>query len=206
MEKPNLVGMRFGRLLVTASTVSKHNRSRWICQCDCGTICVKTGKYMRSGKSLSCGCIKREQSVELVKKLHEDNILPEGVASCNLLYAVYRWQAKKRGYCFELSRDEFREITSQDCTYCGIEPKQVFQGSSCKTPYTYNGIDRQDNKVGYTRENAVPCCKPCNLSKGKQTVAEFMKRCRAIAEKNSKTLAEMTNGDRYPTIDNKKQV
>lgn len=203
MEKPNLVGKRFGRLLVIASTVSEHNRSRWVCKCDCGSTCIKTGKYMRQGLTQSCGCIKREQNIEQVKKLCENNTLPDGEASSNLLYAVYRWQAKKRGYCFELSRKEFREITSRPCWYCGIEPKQIFKGSSCKTSYTYNGIDRQDNSQGYKVENAVACCKPCNLSKGKQTVTEFLKRCQSIAKQNSKTLAEMTNANDLQVIDNK---
>lgn len=148
---------------------------------------------MRQGLSKSCGCIKQEQNIELAAKMSKGNELPEGESSCNLLYAIYRHAAKKRGYCFELSREDFRRLTSQNCSYCGIEPKQIFRGSTCKTPYTYNGIDRQDNTRGYVLDNAVPCCKPCNLSKGKQTLAAFLKRCQDIVKQNSKTLAEMTS-------------
>jgi hypothetical protein len=195
MKKPNLVGKRFGRLLVIASTVSKHNRSRWICRCDCENTCVKTGKYMRQGLSMSCGCIKREQNIELAKKMTKGNELPAGESSRNLLYATYRWHAKERGYPFELTREEFQKLTSQNCSYCGIEPKQIYQGSTCRAPYVYNGIDRQDNTRGYVSDNCVPCCKPCNLSKGKQTLAAFLKRCQDIVRQNFKTLAEMTNGN-----------
>lgn len=37
----------------------------------------------------------------------------------------------------------------------------------------YNGIDRQDNSIGYKTENCVPCCKFCNLAKSKFTIKEF---------------------------------
>jgi len=180
MDKPNLVGERFGRLVVTASTESKHNRSRWVCQCDCGEACIATGKTLREGKKKSCGCIKREWSRENAPALHKNNTLPEGVASCNLLYAVYRWQAANRGYAFELSKEDFRSLTSQKCFYCDKVPAQIHRGSSCSTPYIYNGIDRQDNSVGYTLGNSVPCCKACNLSKGKRTVQEFLQSCQSV--------------------------
>jgi len=207
MDKPNLVGERFGRLLVIAPTESKHNRSRWICQCDCGESCVATGKTLREGKKKSCGCIKREWNKQNQPILAKFNTLPDGVASCNLLYAVYRWQAARRNYPFELSKEDFRSLTSQNCFYCGKIPLQVHHGASCKTPYTYNGIDRQDNSLGYTLKNAVPCCRSCNLSKGKRTVEQFVASCQSVVNhQNSKKSAEMPDSTVKPNSSNNLQM
>lgn len=41
-EKPNLIGQRFGRLLVIGAAPSdKNGRSMWLTRCDCGTESVK---------------------------------------------------------------------------------------------------------------------------------------------------------------------
>ena len=40
--------------------------------------------------------------------------------------------------------------------------------------YTYNGIDRKDNNLGYEKANCVPCCKRCNQMKNDMTMDEFI--------------------------------
>jgi hypothetical protein len=180
MDKPNYVGERYGRLVVIASTESKHNRSRWICQCDCGNRCVATGASLRSDKKRSCGCLRREVSAERARLNSLNNTLPEGEASFNLLYSTYRWQAEKRKLEFNLSKQDFRELTSGNCFYCGLAPVQEYFGSSCNGVYLYNGVDRQDNNVGYTLTNCAPCCKTCNDMKRTRTVEEFLKACESV--------------------------
>jgi hypothetical protein len=194
MDKPNLVGERFGRLTVIAKTDSKHNRSRWVCLCDCGQTCISTGHALQSGRKKSCNCLRREVSQQKAKVLHISNTLPDGEASFNLLYAVYRWQAEKRNLTFELSKDDFKRLTKGNCFYCGKEPKQIHFGSSCKTPYTYNGVDRQDNQLGYLVSNSVSCCKTCNDMKRTRTVKEFLNACESVTiHMNFKKSAEMTD-------------
>jgi hypothetical protein len=46
----------------------------------------------------------------------------------------------------------------------------------------FSGIDRVDSSIGYTEENTVPCCSPCNTLKGSGTRAEFEAKCVRIAE------------------------
>lgn len=121
-----------------------------------------------------------------------NNTLPSGEASFNLLYATYRWHAEKRQLPFELDKDDFKSLTSDLCFYCGKKPEQVFHGSSCKTAYTYNGIDRQNNQFGYTHKNSVSCCGVCNDMKRTRTVEEFISACASIANyHNHKKSAEM---------------
>lgn len=60
----DMVGERFGRLLVTAHAgkqgVSRNHR--WACICDCGVTVTVSGNCLRSGVTKSCGCIQREKA------------------------------------------------------------------------------------------------------------------------------------------------
>ena len=65
----NLVGKRYGRLLVLASTeMRKLGSMVWKCQCDCGNICYATTEGLRVGDNKSCGCLKQEKAQELANK------------------------------------------------------------------------------------------------------------------------------------------
>jgi len=196
MDKPNLVGERFGPLTVIAPTTSKHNRTRWVCMCDCGNkeSLIVTGKRLRQGFKKSCGCLQRESSQRKIVVLHLSNQLPDGDASCNALHATYGWNAKRAEREFTLTREQFKVLTSGNCHYCGAAPTQVMKGSSCRTPYLYNGVDRQDNTKGYTLENCVPCCGTCNDMKRARTVERFIAACIAVVNhQNFKKSAEMTD-------------
>jgi hypothetical protein len=179
----NLKGQRFGKLVVIASHASEHNRARWICKCDCGKTCIATGKTLRENKKKSCGCL-----YNLVFLKQSLNDFPASM----FLYNQYKKLALKRNYVFELTIDEFRNLTLQNCTYCDLIPKQII--SNYAIPYIYNGIDRVDNNRGYTINNCVPCCKFCNQAKSNRTLQDFLESCQRVAQhQNSKTLAEMTN-------------
>lgn len=193
-NKTNMVGKRFGKLVVIVATKSEKNRARWVCQCDCGVKCIATGKTLREGRKQSCGCIKREQSKELVKKLHKNNELSYGEASCNHLYSVYKHNALKRDLEYSLTIEDFKRLTSLNCYYCNDAPKYAHNGVTCSTPYIYNGIDRVNNSIGYTLDNSIPCCRTCNWMKRTQLQSDFIEKCAAITKNmNHKKLAEMTN-------------
>ena len=65
----DITGQRFGRLLVleragSHTTPSGNTLARWKCQCDCGNIYYAIGKYLRNGTTKSCGCLKKEKTIE----------------------------------------------------------------------------------------------------------------------------------------------
>lgn len=57
----DLTGKQFGLWTVLYRDTEKHNTRdvRWVCKCECGTIKSVLGKYLRNGKSISCGCSKK---------------------------------------------------------------------------------------------------------------------------------------------------
>lgn len=56
----DLVGRRFGRLVVVEKAPTVRTNSRWHCQCDCGERTVVMWQSLKSGSTKSCGCIRRE--------------------------------------------------------------------------------------------------------------------------------------------------
>lgn len=70
-----------------------------------------------------------------------------------------------------ISLDEFVEIISNPCTYCGEDEKRI-------------GVDRADNSRGYSIENSVPCCANCNYMKKTLTREDFLSHIEKIFNHN----------------------
>src|SRR5579862_2777204 len=83
---------------------------------------------------------------------------------------VYRQGARKRGLSFSLTEQDFFELWNRTCFYCGDHVEGI-------------GLDRVDNSKGYTRENVVVCCTPCNMLKKASPLDSFLHRCRKIANR-----------------------
>lgn len=61
MAKLNLIGQRFGRLVVLEEAgYNSSKKIRWKCTCDCGNIHYATTTDLRRGDTKSCGCLKKE--------------------------------------------------------------------------------------------------------------------------------------------------
>lgn len=50
----DLTGQRFGHLLVLERDKTETKNAKWICQCDCGEICVKSSQSLRKGQAICC--------------------------------------------------------------------------------------------------------------------------------------------------------
>jgi len=166
-KRIDLTGQRFGRWAVLGySHTTKKGNAYWNCCCMCGTTRKVVGFNLTGGKSKSCNCWKN-------KKAKEPKKLP-GVVAFNHLFLNYKHGAKSRGYGFQLSKERFRELTKQNCHYCGISPSATFYRKRWSSSYIYNGIDRIDNSKGYTTTNIVPCCGQCNRMKLDHTQKDFL--------------------------------
>lgn len=146
----------------------------WNCLCKCGKPKVVAGYSIRRGTSTSCGCIRG-------KMARERTIKPSGTSGFTHLYNNYKWHSKDRNLVFSLTKEEFKQLTSDLCHYCKIEPnkktpsdKRMSEGAQINGQYIYNGVDRVDNTRGYTLDNCVPCCGICNKAKGILNYSEFM--------------------------------
>lgn len=98
-----------------------------------------------------------------------------GQAAMNDVMNNYKSRAKRKKLVFNLSKEDFKFLTSQNCNYCGCSPKHSVNRPHSNPKYKnslrfngdylYNGIDRKDSKLGYVLDNCVTCCRDCNTIK-----------------------------------------
>lgn len=176
---------RFGRLVVLRDLPSvrfkrpsgRSDARRMVeVECDCGSKLFETRLHgLTTGNTTSCGCLQKENARKAIWK--DDR---EEMAFKNLL-RTYKSGAKNRGYSWELTEEEFRDLTKSDCWYTGRKPSFLLSApTSPDEGYLYNGIDRLDNTKGYTKENCVACCFPVNKAKNSTPVEEFLSLIKEI--------------------------
>lgn len=148
----DLVGMRFGCLVVIRRAVNRKNKqARWYCQCDCGNFSIVYGYLLRSGKTKSCGCLKREVAhviyTEIGKRKRKHGKEPRK------LYNTWR-NMKQR--CFNPLDSYFTSYGGRGITVCDEWKSDfaTFRDWAFANGYDENlTIDRIDNNGDYTPEN-----------------------------------------------------
>jgi cytidyltransferase-like protein len=133
---------------------SDRYRRHWKCICKCGNITWVRPTAIIANTTKSCGC----------NKGHGHKI-EYGLASKRRVFRRYNRDAGKHNREFALSFEQFIDLCSKDCFYCGGEPSNIQEADANNGHFIYNGIDRVDNDVGYIEGNCVPCCFLCNSAK-----------------------------------------
>lgn len=63
MKKENLIGKRYGRLVVVSECESsKNGHAKWLCKCDCGNYTEVFANSLKRNLTKSCGCTRIEKS------------------------------------------------------------------------------------------------------------------------------------------------
>ena len=144
----NLVGQRFGRLVVIKRLENQKHRVRWLCQCDCGNVTEKQGDALKSGKSRSCGCIRTEHPNHYIHgdshtRLHNiwtlmlqrcenpnatsyDRYGGRGISVCAEWhdYSTFKEWAINNGYKDDLTidrKDNYKGYSPQNCRWATLK-------------------------------------------------------------------------------------
>ena len=184
-----LTGKRFGRLIVIErSYPNRFKHPVWLCKCDCGNDKIVPGYNLRTGRTKSCGCFGKERRALATR-------LDYGLSCMRRTIKQYKNSAKRRGISWNLTEDQFKEITQKVCSYCGAKPNNRTKDKESFGDYIYNGIDRIDNNKGYSVNNIVPCCKSCNSTKGVASQKDFKARIKRIYNYLFKEEVNLITGD-----------
>ena len=137
-------------------------------------VALKTMNY-RQRKMEEDQEVYLANNAEQAKKWRENH--PEKMSESNenkknskeINYSNYKRNAEYKNLDFDVLFDDYSNVVTKECHYCG-----VIQGKG------FNGIDRKDQSVGYIVDNCVSCCKMCNYMKGSTCEEVFIKRVEHI--------------------------
>lgn len=144
----DLTGKRFGRL-VAVECVGKttNGNAKWRCECDCGEGKVVASWGLVSGRTKSCGCIKREQNKD-VFTTHGDS------AKRTRLYRI--WSGMKTR-CYNKNHKESYAKYGKKGIYVCDEWKESYENfKKWALSHGYKdslSIDRIDTQGPYSPEN-----------------------------------------------------
>lgn len=161
----DLTGKQFGLWTVLYRDGEKHKTRdiRWICECECGTVKSVLGKYLRTGKSISCGCsIKNDLTGQRFGKL-------------TVLETIYNYEGYNRA-------THKCECDCGNIVY--IKGSQIYKRKSCGcyiTSTANNSIGARKDYIGqkfgkltvlemlYNYKNNQTYCK-CSCDCGKEII------------------------------------
>jgi hypothetical protein len=137
----DLSGRVFGRWVVLSrSGTTLTQRALWLCRCECGTEKSVIGAYLRSGRSRSCGCLRKEPYAR-----------KHGHAS--KMTHVYRAWKQMKSRCDNPNMQNFRYYGGRGITYDSRWSEfKNFYADVGDPPEGY-WLDRIDNDKGYSKEN-----------------------------------------------------
>lgn len=147
VNRVNLEGKKFGRLLVMSVDKTVRKNLYWTCKCDCGLVVRVAGTDLRNGHTKSCGCFMRDVMIR--------RNFRHGYAVRDVRPAEYGvWQdIKKR--CSNERSFWYERYGGRGITICDrwAESFAVFYADMGPRLSNKHSIDRIDNDGNYCPEN-----------------------------------------------------
>lgn len=144
-KKINLIGQKFGRLIVMAEIEQRASNGhiRWLCKCQCGTMTIVYDRHLRIGHTQSCGCLQKE-AVRKYNTTHGKCFTSE--------YIVWSSMIQR---CTNPKCEQYKDYGKRGIRICNrwrysFENFYADMGDKPNSKYT---IERIDNDSGYFPEN-----------------------------------------------------
>lgn len=122
-------------------------------------IRIRHRKYRRKNKDK----INKQKAIYLINNPDKFYVYYRKVGT---RFSHAKSYAKKNNYKWELTLEEYTNLLSKPCYYCG----------SLLTDEMGVGLDRinNDKKIGYILSNVLPCCGLCNVTRQDNFAVEEM--------------------------------
>ena len=162
-----MVGKTFGRLTIEReyqSPCKKYVLCECSCSCGCRTKSTRRNE-ITSGKTQSCGCIRKERSIEFNKSRFDPNAISKSVAYKMLARAKSR--AKKSNLAFNLELDDI--AIPDTCPLLGIKIESNNFRNSPNNP----SLDKIIPEKGYTPDNIWVVSSRANTLKNDASIQEL---------------------------------
>ena len=147
-QPENLLGQRFGRLVVIApaARVGIKRDARWLCRCDCGAEKAVGAACLKSGRARSCSCLRREVTAKRMT-VHGDS----RVGKREPLYGVWAGILRR---CNNPHDGTYERYGARGIRVC--ERWLSYENFKADMGPTYRrglSIERNDNNGNYQPEN-----------------------------------------------------
>lgn len=160
--KKDLKGMRFGRLTVLEEVGrNKYGKVLWKTVCDCGNIKMASSGELLNDHVHSCGCLKREQTIERCTK----PMIEKTFGRLTVLEKAYTKKGKGAYYkclcsCGNTVIVQGSMLRSKNTTSCGCyakERRQQYEDLSGRRFGKLVVIKRAPNKKGHDTRFLCQC-------------------------------------------------
>ena len=147
------IGEVFGRLTVIGTAASRAGKAYWLCRCSCGTEREYDAYNVKSGHSLSCGCISKEHCASLgaSSKTHGHSLVDK---NCHAASRTYRsWQSMIQRTT-NRNHLHFKDYGGRGISACKAwrDSFESFLNDMDERPQGRT-LDRIDNRFGYFMAN-----------------------------------------------------
>ena len=148
MRFNDLTGQKFGRLTVLYRTNDHYYPNgrhdvQYVCKCDCGNQLIVLGTHLRSGHTLSCGCLR----VDTSKKTMTTHGLTD-----TRLHTIWK---NMRRRCFDHKNKNYKDYGGRGITICEDWMEFInFYNWAIGNGYDDSlSLDRIDVNKGYCADN-----------------------------------------------------
>ena len=151
----DLIGRRFGKLVVLERTENLGRYTAWVCLCDCGKKRIVRGSSLKTGYTASCGCLLAERNSARLKTHGESRS------------RLHRIWCSMLNRCRNKNAQNYYFYGGRGIHVCKEwELYQNFRDLALKNGYEdHLQIDRIDNDGNYTPDNCrfvTPQKNSCN--------------------------------------------
>lgn len=191
-ERFNLLGRKYGKLsVIKFDSFDNNGKRKWLCSCECGKTIVVRAADLKSGKNISCGCFRNEQSSSFLKKYRKDikdkNLKFHNFCGYKDLSGIYlgslKHSAIKRNLTWDVTPEYLYNLYIEQNKKCAISGLDIYLDPIKNNKQTAS-LDRKNSKLGYTKENVQWLHIDVNYIKMDFDQEYFIKLCSVISDFN----------------------
>ena len=186
-EIGDLIGRRFGRLVVIGFSHNNRQGAFWWVDCDCGGRKVVLGQSLNRGATTSCGCVQREAAAEIGRR----SLDCRGGVIGNRKHGrcgtrIYRIYFNMLRRCNNPKDTAYERYGGRGITVCDEWKHDMAAFFSWAEGNGYSDdleIDRIDNDAGYRPDNCrwVTARQNCNNRRGNRII-RFDEQSKTVSE------------------------